>query len=391
MCRIEDRDHLLQLIPKDYIYLTKIDNIIYNGQNLKTDYLINIIHELTLKYSLTNEICHNICSTILKRKYGKFYKHYIDYLVEKKFITLISNYYVSKKSRTYKINDNIEYTKCKIHDKFLIKKHKKEFLVKNFIKDTDSPIDEKLRNILIEDLYHIEIDYDKSYSWLNKEKENNNIDLQKYFLNLMAIEGINGKYLYHQFDSFGRLHTNFTNLKKHIRNNYLTIDGLQLSEIDIKNSQPFFLAMFLKQEFGENIPDEFNYYFDVVSNGLIYDIILDKYSHIYNSRDEVKIMIYKVIFGKNIDSKPESKIFKEVFPEVYNFIKKYKYNRDSYKELSHKLQRLESDFIFGQDITKIKEKFPHIRLFTIHDSIIFPKKYKEEVNIIFKNYLKNIL
>jgi hypothetical protein len=36
-------------------------------------------------------------------------------------------------------------------------------------------------------------------------------------------------------------------------------------------------------------------------------------------------------------------------------------------------------------------KYPHIKLFTIHDSIVFQKKYRTEVELIFNNYLKNEL
>ncbi|MCK9445854.1 hypothetical protein M0Q50_03060 [bacterium] len=389
MCKLNE-DYLFQLIPKDYIYLTTTKTIIFQGMELKTDYLINIIHEFSLKYTLTNELCSNICSTILRKKYGKFYNYYISYLLEKKFIFLISNYYAGKKSRTYKINDtNIIFTKCKIYDKFLLKKHKKDFLVENFTQSKDSPIKEEIRKKLVDDLYHVQIDYNKSCDWLNNEKECDRIDLQKYFMNLMSIESIHGSYLYYQFDSYGRLHTNFTNLKKYIRNNYLTIDNKQLSEYDIKNSQPFFLGIFIKKTMGQNITDNMKYYFDVVKNGLIYDMILDKHPELYKTRDEVKVMIYKVIFGKNIDNKIESKIFKGIFPDIYKFMKEYK--KDNYKELSHKLQRLESDFIFGNIISKIHEKFPNIRLFTVHDSIIFPTEYKEEVGLIFRNYLKDIL
>ena len=45
------------------------------------------------------------------------------------------------------------------------------------------------------------------------------------------------------FDDFGRFHTNYTILKKEIRNNYLTISNEMLIEIDVKNSQPLFFAV----------------------------------------------------------------------------------------------------------------------------------------------------
>ena len=65
MCR-ENQNYLYQFLPREFEYLTKVKTIEYKEHNLKTDYLINIIHELVLKYYFTNEIKHNLWSLILK-------------------------------------------------------------------------------------------------------------------------------------------------------------------------------------------------------------------------------------------------------------------------------------------------------------------------------------
>ena len=84
-------------------------------------------------------------------------------------------------------------------------------------------------------------------------------------------------------------------------------------------------------------------------------------------------------------------MFNSIYPTVYEYIKEFKYLSDSYKSLSHELQSLESNFIFNKVVTEIKLKFPHIRLFTVHDSIVFPHKYQNEVELIFNDYLKKLL
>jgi hypothetical protein len=63
----------------------------------------------------------------------------------------------------------------------------------------------------------------------------------------------------------------------------------------------------------------------------------------------------------------------------------------SYKEMSHILQKMESDFIFNKVIKTIIEKIPEVKLFTIHDSIVFQKKYLPEISVIFNNFLKKEL
>jgi len=239
MCRIEKRGYLYQFLPRTYKYWTETKKIEHKGYNLKTDYLINISHELILKYYFTNEVQHNLWSSILRRKYGKTYNIYIDYLVKCGFMNLVSNYYVGRKAKTYKLNiTDLDIIRHKATDNILLKKHKKEYLFRTFTAQQETPIPLELRKPLIDDLYHVNIDYKKSFKWLENAKKNKTIELNKYFKNLSSIDGIESGHIFFKFDSYGRLHTNFTVLKKYIRNNYLTIDGESIEEIDVSNSQP---------------------------------------------------------------------------------------------------------------------------------------------------------
>jgi len=393
MCRIEKRGFLYQFLPREYEYLTKTKKIQYNDHTLKTDYLINIIHELILKFYFTNELCHNLWSSILRRKYGKTYNIYIQYLVEAKFMNLVSNYYAGRKAKTYKLNiTTLDIIRHKATDSILLKKHKKDYIYRTFTALQDSPIDVNLRKKLVDDLYNVEIDYDKAFKWLKEEKKSGKIELNKYFKNLSSIDGIDTGHVFFKFDSYGRLHTNFTVLKKYIRQECLTIDGQRVAEVDITNSQPFFFAIYLKNEIGEeNFNDEVRKYVDCVKNGLIYDEIQSQNPTLIKTRNDAKILMYRILFGKNGDKRSESKIFNSLYPTVYEYIKEFKYLSDSYKSLSHQLQLLESDFIFNNVVKEIKEKFPHIKLFTVHDSIVFPRKYKEEINLIFNSHLKKLI
>ena len=392
MCRTE-KGYLYQFIPREFEYLTKEKSIKYKTVNLKTAYLINIIHELILKYYFTNDIYHNLWSVILKKKYGKYYSQYISYLLEHDFMKMMSSYYVGKKAKTYKLNiGDLDVIRTKISDKIVLKKQSKEYIFRSFTAIQESPIDMELRKILIDDLYKVEIDYESSLNWLKEQKNKKEIEVNKYFKNLNSIDGINTEHIFFKFDSYGRLHTNFTVLKKHIRSNYLRIDGEEVTEVDLPNSQPYFFGVYLKNEIGEeNFNDEIKKFIEIVNNGLIYDELFETYPDILTSRKDAKIMMYKVLFGKNIDKKLENKLFKKLYPSVYEYIKEYKYLSDDYKSLSHQLQKIESDFIFNKCIKTIKDKFPEICLFTIHDSIVFPVKYKEEVKMIFNNHLKQLL
>ena len=392
---IENQLHYF--IPQRFEYLTKVKKIEYDGVNLKTAFLINIIHELILKHYFTEDVelavfkdnSFNLWSLILRKKYGMHYSKYINYLIEKEFISLVSDYYVNKKSKTYKINnfDPNTIKQCVVYDTTLIKKSSREYIENSISNHMNSPIDEKMRKRLVDDIYSVEIDANKSFDFLNWMKKNNTIDNEKYYKNYNSIEGIKNNNLFFKFDDYGRFHTNFTILKKEIRRRYLKIDGDDIMEIDIKNSQPLFLASILSQEMDPN-DNEIKKFIELAKEGLFYDYFVDKFPG--TNRKDIKLLIYKVLFGRNGLKTIQNKRFQEVFPKIYEYILECKKMNEDYRYLSHRLQRMESDFIFGKVIKEIWEKYPHIKLFTVHDSINFPMKYKRQVEEIFIDNLKKL-
>lgn len=394
-----NKKFLYQFIPEKYNYLLKTPKIEYKGINLKTDYLINIIHELILKYYfqkdevIEKELKFNIWSTLLKEKYGAYYNYYINYLVDNKFMIMVSDYYKNQKARTYMLNlKSLQFiTKCKVYDKILLKKHSQEYLKKTFLNYTNSPIPLDIREKLVNDLYKIKIDVDSSINYLNELKNNREIYHTKYQKNMISVENIGINNIFFKFDEYGRLHTNFTVLKKEIRKNYITIDGLPIYELDIKNSQPFFLILLMKDKLNmsELIKPDVSRYIDLVKNGLIYEEIVDKCK--LENRDAAKIMMYRVLFGKNGVKKRENILFGKAFPTVYKFILDYKENAKDYRILSHDLQLKESDFIFNKVIKHLMKSHPDMTLFTVHDSINIPIKYKNEVSLIWEYYLRNLI
>jgi hypothetical protein len=382
-------EFLLQFISKDFQYLTQQTKIPYKGINLKCSYLINIMHELLIKYYFSNNLDtkFNLSSIILRKKYGEHYNYYIEYLCENGFMSLVSKYYVGKKTNSYKIDSKSVYDiiRWKSYDNFLLKKSKNRYET-SITEMNQSSIHPEIRVRLVDSLSKIQIDYDGAIRYLDELKNKNEIEESKYQKNLISIENINLQNIYFNFDDFGRFHTNYTILKKEIRNEFLTINNEILSEVDIKNSQPLFFAVLLKEELTD-INGDTQKYFDLVKSGLLYDDIVA--NSVLTERSEAKELIYKVLFGNNRSSKKENKIFKTLYPSVYEYICEYKELRENYKELSHDLQRMESDFIFNKVVKEIFTTYPNIVLFTVHDSIVFPKSYQSKIESIFNNIFKN--
>jgi len=387
-----NEDYLLQFISKDFQYLTQQAKISHRGVNLKCSYLINIIHELLIKYYFSNnvDIKFNLSSSILKKKYGEHYNYYIEYLCDNGFMSLVSKYYVGKKTNSYKLDSKFVYDviRWKNYDNFLLKKQKYRYET-SITEMNQSSILPNIRVKLIDNINKVKIDYEGALAFIEDMKAKNEIDESKYQRNLISIDNINSKNIYFNFDDYGRFHTNFTILKKEIRNKYLTINNEMLYEVDIKNSQPLFFAVILKKELS-HINGDTKKYFDLVKSGLLYDDIVENSN--LEKRGDAKELIYKVLFGNNLKAnKKVNCIFKKLYPSVYEYILEFKESRKNYKELSHELQKMESNFVFNNVIKEIYDKYPEIILFTVHDSIVFPKSYQERVEDIFNKYYQNLI
>lgn len=390
---IEDKNFLYQFIPKEFEYLNIKPKIEHKDILLKSCYIISLMHELIVKYYFTNELVFNLHSLILRKKYTQNYNHYLDYLIDNKFLFKISKHYAGKKACTFKINDIFlrDIIRVQVFDTVLLKKYKKDNIDESITEYVKSPIPVDIRKKLVRDLYSVELDYDEAYQYLKKLKDNDEIDEAKFNKNFCSIENINSNNIFFKFDSYGRIHTNFTVLKKDIRNNFLKIDGQQTYEVDIKNSQPFFLSLLMHQEmtFEQLKSQEIQRYFDLVKLGLVYEDIVEKNPEL-KSREDAKKVVYKVFFGPNRDNKKDCKMFRKVYPSVYDFICEYKSMNKNYKCVSHMLQYMESKFIFQDVIYEIMKKHPEIKLITVHDSILFPSQYKNIVKKIFENKLNEI-
>jgi hypothetical protein len=182
------------------------------------------------------------------------------------------------------------------------------------------------------------------------------------------------------------MHTNYTILKSFIRKNCLLIDGEETCELDINNSQPLFLTKLIADSKTKWVnPDEFELFKQLTINGNYYQYMMDMLGE--TNKKKIKEMTYKVLFGRNIGHSKIDKAFKSIFPTIHNFIKLYKKEHDDYKVLAYDLQKAESDLIFNKIIKRIINTHPHIKMITIHDSIVIPKKDRELASTIFQDEL----
>ncbi len=79
--KLKNKKFSLQFLPSSIESLSTQKKVFFKGRNLKVDYLIDIIHNLILKYYFKKENLFALNSVILKEKYGQLYNYYIEYLI----------------------------------------------------------------------------------------------------------------------------------------------------------------------------------------------------------------------------------------------------------------------------------------------------------------------
>jgi hypothetical protein len=297
---------------------------------------------------------------------------------------MIYNYKCGQNSRVYSLNPEIfksEIKRFRNTDKILLKKYKNKIYNTIDFSEDIGLINPEIKEKLISDLFKVQIDLTRSIFYLNTLKVR---DIDIYNRNIYAVDSINDSHIFYHFDSYGRMHTNYTILKSFIRKNCLLIEGEETCEIDIDNSQPLFLTKIMSDSKWIS-EDEFYLFKELTKSGKYYEFLMQELK--INDRSKVKELTYKVLFGKNAANSKVDKLFKSIFPTIHNFIKLYKKEKGDYRMLAYDLQKMESELIFNKIIKKIMDYNPEIKVITIHDSLVISKKYKSEVSAIFQSEL----
>ncbi len=379
---IKNKRFSLQFLPEKLESISTLKKVKFNNQNLKPSYLIDIVHNLILKYYFKRENSFNLNATILKEKYGHLYNHYIKYLIDNGIISLQRNYKKGQNSRVYSLVDGVlegKIGRYKNSDKILLKKYINRYY--QFEIDTNNLIPSDIKDKLIMDLYSVKIEYERAIFFLTSLK---NEDVSIYNRNRYSVDSINDNHIFYHFDHFGRMHSNYTILKTFLRKNCLLIDGEETCEIDIKNSQPLFLSKLIKDIDSRWVnKEELDLFTILVKNGNYYQYLIDTLA--LKDKGEAKELTYKVFFGKNLENSKWDSMFSALFPTIHHFIKLYKKEHKDYKILAYTLQKMESKLVFNDIIKTIMIINPDIKVITVHDSIIVQKKWRDFVTAIFNS------
>ncbi|GAB2470126.1 hypothetical protein GCM10011375_40710 [Hymenobacter qilianensis] len=231
----------------------------------------------------------------------------------------------------------------------------------------------------------------------------------------------------------GRLHTTLTNMSGKLRP-FVYAEGYgQLVAIDLKNSQPFlanlllnpsFYSPFTKGRKGGRVPltlqkeglkvweemkkrknkhsyitllrivqrtgnDDIEKFREWTASGEFYTNVQQALNsqgeQVPFERDDIKVMLFEVLFSRNSTKSMAKTAFAELFPTVAKVFRTLKVKDHSI--LPRLLQLLEAHLFLRVITKRIHQRCPHIPLFTVHDSVVTPVEYADYVERIMKQEL----
>lgn len=425
---------------------------------LHLDYFIYFLSKVAT-IPITNNKFKNlrkvpVSSVILLNEMGKNYKRYIEYLILHKFIQCDNHYIVgdkvvSGKCKCYSITNRIKminYVDYKISNKFLLSKillWRKQ----RFGSDSNDPLVSKIYNMIGK--FHIDIESADAH--LEALVENKAISRRSKQLEIDKCMRINNKdsnTLEHFVikDTYNRIHSNFTNLSKIIRENFLYIGDKKVISIDVQTCQPALLyslyanyynqakqtldnpfiveehflrkdvrAKYVNKEnsfdgescYGHQVNFEFSTFGYSLSEFVsklkielgcyeralyndIYDFFSEQWFMFYDdskNRNEIKKEWVSYVFGNKTNNNTIriEKIWEFNFPLMTKLMKHFK--KDDYRTLAHSLQRSESAIMYDNLFPQLESKFNCFT--TVHDCILVSEDDVDEAASIFQNVLIN--
>jgi hypothetical protein len=206
------------------------------------------------------------------------------------------------------------------------------------------------------------------------------------FISLSAIN--DGDLYFRKNDTNGRIDTNLTSLKSEYKQ--FIISKEPLYQIDIVNSQPFILSLYLNSSYVGGILDEKELlkYNDWTASGLFYEMFERTYFKNTGktlTRKMIKDMMFCIFYSKNGSYNKEKSIFSNVFPTISKWIEKEKENK--HNEFAIKLQKIESKICI--DIISQELDNEDIEYYTIHDAWLIDKEdIQKTKNIIMNKFYK---
>lgn len=239
------------------------------------------------------------------------------------------------------------------------------------VRETEKHLEKSLLSVTIKSGWKEYIEEQRlSGNWMRHQAD-------EALWSVQAIE--DGRFRFRRSDKVQRLHTNITNLKSDLRQ-FLILDGCKdLTEIDIRASQPYLLTGLMRWATRcryECAPTEevIDQWAEIVAGEMdFYQLFIDKVAEMSGkvvSRDEAKEGMLTLLFSRNEQKSIFKNTFAQSFPEVDLLIRKLKESEGlgSHRDCATLLQQYEAAIMIERVGSRLAaERIPVV---TIHDSVI---------------------
>jgi hypothetical protein len=363
----------------------------------------------------------------LLKKVNNKYKLYFNYLIKHGVIECDNSYIVGEKSKCYRYTPKYQDIIRPVHiTKYTLTKNlKEESRFNRGMYAKYDYLDKWFNDRLYVDFTRADKKLLELYQKdLDAKKDN---ALHKFNVNYVNLIKLSKRDYYFTVDSTShRLHTLLTKIKKELRP-YIYYENVQLANIDIKSSQPAlslclldpaFYNTELKQErvslksidpqLSKKLPiqsiadyvnanqSKFEEYRNLVLNDFYKGMSARFKQHEVNIADDeksIKKMMYMVMYSSNKflggNQGLPKRIFKKLFPEVYEVFKMYK--SAGHEHLPILLQKIESKLVLDKVAKTISKAETGMPLYTIHDSLVVDSNKMDLCKEIFRKESLNYL
>ena len=376
------------------------------------------------------------------------YRKYLDYLISCGVILEDKQYIVGSKSKGFKFTERFQVkTKLVTLTKKTLIKSINEFKDINY---SSCEVDNYFSTLKSSKLINQKSDLSYITNWLNSKLTVNYPEAEAYLLRLKEIESFDpeiknanerfkirhvtllkfhrGIFLPSEDKTAGRLHSTMTQIKGDLRP-FIKYYGEKLVAIDIVNSQlylaiallnpikleenniiniilsinpnlhpQFYPIMLVKRIKEISNTDNVKLFIEIVSNGRFYEDfglilkqskIIEEDLDLSSTRKKAKQITFSSIFSPNtaIAYREEMRIFRNVFPNVFEVFKLIKLGKGHHNTLAILLQHIEATLVLKIACKIISEERPDIPIFTLHDSIITTVGNENYVNEVLTNVL----
>lgn len=170
---------------------------------------------------------------------------------------------------------------------------------------------------------------------------------------------------------YGRFFSPYTSLRSRYRARLQAREDL--SRLDIKSSQPLFLAAVAVDLWGRVEPD-IAHWIEICQDGDLYQEFVDCLHGVY-TREECKELFMKVMFAKvpQMAENPLFPMITERFPTLRHVL--FQLKTFDHKEVAYKLQRLESGVMIDTVALEYCKAHKVTPLVTVHDEMILPSRH----------------